>query len=209
MSRRLSSAATRKQSAPRNVPSVRPEQAHQIADVDGITKAPTAESAEEHRADHVQPRCTASARLRIPQPFAVGRGDDREGAGDEEADRPERVRTPAAARPRASVLTAVISAAVVLRLKKSVPTNWTAAAHQSERSARFDAAARRAAPAQRELDEGGQREEDRADEEGQRWSTTGADGVRVERARRRPRRRASRWRIPTPRGEGGGCGRAS
>ena len=39
---------------------------------------------------------------------------------------------------RASVSTAVINAAVVLRLKKSVPTNWTAAAHQSDRSARLD-----------------------------------------------------------------------
>ena len=39
---------------------------------------------------------------------------------------------------RASSLTAVISAAVVLRLKKSVPANCTAAAHQSARSARLE-----------------------------------------------------------------------
>ena len=58
-------------------------------------------------------------------------------AGDEEADRPPGVRAPAVP-TRASSLTAVMSAALVLRLKKSVPANCTAAAHQSARSARLD-----------------------------------------------------------------------
>ena len=107
---------------------------------------------------------------------------------------------------RASVSIAVIRAAVVLRLKKSVPTNWTAAAHQSERSARSEPRRGGRRPLSSKLDQRGQREEDRADEEGQVGDDL-ADGVRVERAPRRPRRTPIRSRSPTPRAEGGRRGR--
>ena len=74
--------------------------------------------------------------MRIPQSLAIGRRHDGERTGHEEADRAPGIRSPSALARQRPCSTAVSSAAMVLRLKNRVPTNCTAAAHQSARSER-------------------------------------------------------------------------
>ena len=167
-----SAAPTRKPSAPRNVPPFATPRVEQLARRGDDVRADRRE-AEEDRAGQVEGGDQPAEVIAAPRDPAVPCLGEREPAGDEEADRAERVgrqeRRLADESSRLSII-----ARKVLMLKKTVPTSWIEVASQSIRRGSHDARRtacergrlRRSGVHDLEvLERRGAREEDRADEE--------------------------------------------
>ena len=133
VARRESRAAVKKQSGAEERPDVDPPDADELAGRGDDVCAERCR-AEGDRTGHVEPGPVPGAGVVVPQLVGGARPRRARAPREEEADRTPRVGHPSRSKHRPSRCGAPAARRTCSTLKRSVPTNWMAAAHQSANS---------------------------------------------------------------------------